>query len=82
MAASAGTPIDLVSSVYATLPARAALGRKRLERPLTLAEKILINHLSDPENQEIERGLAAVHDRGPAASGRSGHGALRSPHQR
>jgi aconitate hydratase len=56
MAASAGTPIGLVSSVYATLPARAALGRKRLGRPLTLAEKILINHLSDPENQEMERG--------------------------
>jgi aconitate hydratase len=56
MAASAGTPIELVSSVYATLPARTALGRKRLGRPLTLAEKILINHLSDPENQEMERG--------------------------
>ncbi len=56
MTASAGTPIELVSSVYATLPARAALGRMRLGRPLTLAEKILINHLSDPENQEMERG--------------------------
>ena len=56
MAASAGTPIELVSSVYATLPARAAFGRMRLGRPLTLAEKILINHLSDPENQEMERG--------------------------
>ncbi len=33
MAASAGTPIELVSSVYATLPARAALGRKRLGGP-------------------------------------------------
>ena len=42
---SAGTPVELVNSVYATLPERAALGRQRLGRPLTLAEKILINHL-------------------------------------
>jgi aconitate hydratase len=56
MAVSAGTPIELVQGVYATLPTNAALGRKRLGRPLTLAEKILINHLSDPSSQEMERG--------------------------
>ena len=56
MAVSAGTPIELVQGVYSTLPANAALGRKRLGRPLTLAEKILINHLSDPASQEMERG--------------------------
>ena len=56
MAVSAGTPQALVDKVYATLPERAALGRKRLGRPLTLAEKILINHLADPANQEMERG--------------------------
>jgi len=56
MAVSAGTPQVLVDKVYATLPERAALGRKRLGRPLTLAEKILINHLADPANQEMERG--------------------------
>jgi aconitate hydratase len=53
---SAGTPIELVNKVYATLPERVALGRQRLGRPLTLAEKILINHLVDPANQEMERG--------------------------
>ena len=53
---SAGTPIELVNKVYATLPERAALGRKRLGRPLSLAEKILINHLVDPSSQEMERG--------------------------
>ena len=42
--------------VYATLPERAELGRRRLGRPLTLTEKILINHLVDPEGQELERG--------------------------
>jgi aconitate hydratase len=56
MAVSAGTPIELVNGVYATLASRVALGRKRLGRPLTLTEKILINHLVDPEGQEMERG--------------------------
>jgi aconitate hydratase len=56
MAVTAGTPIELVEGVYATLPDRAAIGRRRLGRPLTLTEKILINHLSDPEGQELERG--------------------------
>ena len=56
MAVSAGTPIELVEQVYGTLPERVALGRQRLGRPLTLTEKILINHLSDPAGQELERG--------------------------
>ncbi|NDG66635.1 MAG: aconitate hydratase, partial [Actinobacteria bacterium] len=56
MAVSAGTPISLVNAVYGTLVERAALGRKRLGRPLSLTEKILINHLADPANQEMERG--------------------------
>nr|XP_020143303.1 aconitate hydratase, mitochondrial [Microcebus murinus] len=30
--------------------------RKRLNRPLTLAEKIVYGHLDDPANQEVERG--------------------------
>ena len=56
MTASAGTPIELVNGVYASLEERVALGRKRLGRNLTLTEKILINHLSDPTKQEMERG--------------------------
>ena len=51
MAVTAGTPIELVQGVYAKLPARVAIGRRRLGRPLTLTEKILINHLVDPETQ-------------------------------
>src|SRR5215218_3040139 len=53
---SASTPIELVEGVYATLPERATLGRERLGRPLTLTEKILINHLVDPRGQELVRG--------------------------
>jgi len=56
MAVSAGTPIELVEGVYAKLTANAKLGRERLGRPLSLAEKILINHLVDPATQEMERG--------------------------
>jgi aconitate hydratase len=56
MAVTAGTPIELVQGVYASLTANTELGRKRLGRPLTLAEKILINHLVDPTQQEMERG--------------------------
>ena len=53
---SASTPIGLVEGVYATLPERATIGRERLGRPLTLTEKILINHLVDPQGQELVRG--------------------------
>ena len=31
-------------------------GAGALGRPLTLTEKVLINHLADPEGQELERG--------------------------
>ena len=58
MTVSATTPIELVEAVYAKLPTNAQLGRDRLGRPLTLAEKILINHLVDPHGQELERGAS------------------------
>ena len=56
MAVTASTPLNLVEQVYDRLSDRVALGRERLGRPLTLAEKILVNHLDDPENQQLERG--------------------------
>src|SRR5258706_11646872 len=56
MAVTATTPIELVEQVYASLPDRVEIGRRRLGRPLTLTEKILINHLHDPNKQEMERG--------------------------
>ena len=58
MAVGPNTPIALVESVYDHLTARVAIGRRRLGRGLTLAEKILINHLDDPEGQSLERGKA------------------------
>jgi aconitate hydratase len=58
MTVTAGTPIELVEGVYATLPDRVELARTRLGRPLTLTEKILVNHLHDPAGQELERGVS------------------------
>ncbi|MEO7571363.1 MAG: aconitate hydratase, partial [Acidimicrobiales bacterium] len=48
------TPIQLVDEVYARLPERVALGRDRLGRGLTLAEKVMFNHLRDA-GQPVER---------------------------
>jgi aconitate hydratase len=56
MAVTASTPLSLVEQVYDRLPERVALGRERLGRPLTLAEKILVNHLRDAHSQQLERG--------------------------
>ena len=39
MAVTASTPIELINKIYGQLPARAAIGRERLGRPLTFAEK-------------------------------------------
>src|SRR6516165_4128230 len=58
MAVTASTPVELVNAVYARLGQRAALGRERLGRPLTLAEKILLNHLRDPEDAGLDRGVS------------------------
>jgi len=55
MTVTAGTPIELVQGVYATLDERVSFGRERFGRPLTLTEKILLNHLYDP-SEAVERG--------------------------
>ncbi|MFT4978548.1 MAG: aconitate hydratase, partial [Myxococcota bacterium] len=55
MPVSSSTPPELVASVYTQLNEKVVLGRDRLGRPLTLAEKILINHLCDPRGQALER---------------------------
>lgn len=59
MAVAASTPIELINGVYATMDERIGAARKRFGRPLTLAEKILINHLDSPD-QELERGESYV----------------------
>ncbi|XP_037521712.1 aconitate hydratase, mitochondrial-like [Rhipicephalus sanguineus] len=41
---------------YEKLEKNLQVVRKRLNRPLTLSEKILYSHLDQPQEQEIERG--------------------------
>jgi len=57
---TAGTPVTFVEDVYAHLPARVAVGRSLLGRPLTLAEKILLTHLADPGIAPPARGRTYV----------------------
>jgi aconitate hydratase len=47
---------EFVAGVYARMDERLSIARKRLGRPLTLAEKILLGHLDDPTGQELEAG--------------------------
>ena len=50
----------MVSNVYEQTRQRLAVVRERLDRPLTLAEKVLFGHLADPAGQEFERGEATL----------------------
>src|SRR5947208_4270296 len=47
---------EMAAAVYATMARNLAVVRRRLGRPLTLADKILLGHLDDPEHQELEPG--------------------------
>src|SRR5580692_8640629 len=55
MVAIESTP-EMAAAVYATMARNLAVVRRRLGRPLTLADKILLGHLDDPEHQELEPG--------------------------
>src|SRR6266478_10240153 len=55
MVAIESTP-EMAAAVYATMARNLAVVRRRLDRPLTLADKILLGHLDDPEHQELEPG--------------------------
>ncbi len=56
MSAKIATTPEMVKEVYRKSNERLAIIRKRLNRPLTLGEKIVYGHLDDPQNQELERG--------------------------
>lgn len=56
MASKIETTPEMATQVYKRTEERLKVIRKRLNRPLTLAEKILYGHLDQPETQEIERG--------------------------
>src|SRR5437773_5305180 len=47
---------EVAAKVYETMERNLAIVRRRLGRPLTLADKVLLGHLDDPERQEMEPG--------------------------
>src|SRR5438445_526535 len=47
---------EMAAKVYETMERNLAIVRRRLGRPLTLADKVLLGHLDDPEHQEMEAG--------------------------
>jgi len=55
MVAIESTP-EMAAAVYATMARNLAVVRHRLGKPLTLADKILLGHLDDPEHQELKPG--------------------------
>ena len=46
----------MATRVYATMARNLEIVRRRLRRPLTLADKVLLGHLDDPEPQALEPG--------------------------
>ena len=60
MAVFASTPVELIEGVYATLDERVGRATESFGRPLTLAEKILVNHLDPAETGVPERGVTYV----------------------
>ena len=55
MVAIESTP-EMAAAVYATMAHNLAVVRRRLGKPLTLADKVLLGHLDDPQSQELAPG--------------------------
>ncbi len=51
------TPTEVVDGRYRQYPERIEVGRRRLGRPMTFAEKILVAHAADPETVGLQRGV-------------------------
>ncbi len=51
---------EFVKGVLTMIQKNVEIIRKRLGRPLTLSEKILLGHLEDPQNQKLARGEATL----------------------
>ena len=47
---------EMAVKIYQAMERKLAVVRRRMGKPLTLADKILLGHLDDPEHQEIEPG--------------------------
>ncbi len=55
MVASDSTP-EFVTKVYETMQRNLEIVRRRVGKPMTLADKLLLSHLDDPEHQELVPG--------------------------
>ncbi len=51
---------EFVNNAYRRMSERIATVRSRLNRPLTLAEKIVYGHLNNPAGSELERGRSYI----------------------
>jgi aconitate hydratase len=49
---------EMAARVYETMERNLQIVRRRLGRPLTLADKVLLGHLDDPEHQDMEPGTS------------------------
>jgi aconitate hydratase len=47
---------EMAAKVYETMERNLAIVRRRLGRPRTLADKVLLGHADDPEHQEMDAG--------------------------
>ena len=47
---------EMAAKVYATMAKNLKVVRRRLGKPLTLADKVLLGHLDDPEHQDMQPG--------------------------
>jgi aconitate hydratase len=56
MATTIDTTPEFLTQAYARMEKNLSIVRKRLGRPMTFAEKILLSHLADPEKAEIDAG--------------------------
>ena len=59
MVAIESTP-EMVSKVYSTMERNLKTVRRRLGRPLTLADKVLLGHLYSPDEQEMNAGTSLL----------------------
>ena len=54
---------EMAAKVYETMERNLAVVRRRLNRPLTLADKVLLGHLDGPETQEMIPGVSYLQTR-------------------
>ncbi|MGE4234428.1 MAG: aconitate hydratase [Bacteriovoracia bacterium] len=54
------TTRQMVENTYSLLKKNIPILKKRLGRPMTLAEKILLGHLNNPEGQELKAGTSIL----------------------